>query len=288
MLSACHCRLREGRDRKRCDPAFCFVRPANIIICPTSGYIARAAGGWSEPIILRPKRPTPASCLLRTASNTSRQNLPHALALYCSRFKPSNLQPLQPPSSSLLLSIFIKQLRYHDAANRPERTTTSLQNSIKDTRRLQDKPTFPPAVICAHGRLPGDKKYTAPTSKRSYEIRDRNNLARSAPTQLTAVVACGVSDHAVYRQCEGALETIDSPCAQITGLCPLFRKSRHLDRINKHQVKDRRESFSNIFFLDPPICHLSGYWKTQPYHCMSYHSASILVCHGYSHSQTCS
>lgn len=94
VLSACHCRLREGRDRKRCDPAFCFVRPANIIICPTSGYIARAAGGWSEPIILRPKRPTPASCLLRTASNTSRQNLPLALALYCSRFKPSNLQPL--------------------------------------------------------------------------------------------------------------------------------------------------------------------------------------------------
>lgn len=119
---------------------------------------------------------------------------------------------------------FTKQHKRHEAATR--------QTNISA------------CVICAHGTLPGDKKYTAPTSKRSYEIRDRNNLARSAPTQLTAVVACGVSDHAVYRQCEGALETIDSPCAQITGLCPLFRKSRHLDRINKHQVKDRLLSVS--------------------------------------------
>lgn len=233
------------------------------------------------PIILRPKRPTPASCLLRTASNTSRQNLPLALALHCSRFKPSNLQPLhrRPHHHCCYLSSSSIYDTTTPQTDQNVRRQVS-QNSIKDTRQLQDKPTFPPAVICAHGRLPGDKKYTAPTSKRPYEIRDRNNLARSAPTQLTAVVACGVSDHAVYRQCEGALETIDSPCAQITGLCPLFRKSRHLDRINKHQVKGRRESFSNIFFLDPPICHLSGYWKTQPYHCMSYHSASILVCHG--------
>lgn len=151
----------------------CFVPPLNIIICPISGCIARAAGGWSVLILLH--QPTTARCLYYVLRPILHVRI-SCLYLYCTAVSLC-LLPIfsylhrHPHHRCCCLSSSNKQLRYHDVPNRPSRTyDDKFQKAAYKTRVT---PTFPRTVTCAHGRLPGDKKVHNATIKEVIEIRDR-------------------------------------------------------------------------------------------------------------------